>query len=87
VKSVYIPFKVAAISSNKNTFGLNQGIAVAKDGTAYKIHFADWTGITRHRTLNIRRNTFGRLEWSMHGIEAPELTVRAPRRVVREVWG
>jgi hypothetical protein len=79
-------FRVAAVSSNRNSFGLTGLVLVARDGTAYQVGASDLhvhrkgsvvaVPITGRRCLN-----FARL-----GFEIPERLPQAPPAVVAEVW-
>lgn len=80
-------FKVVAVSSNCNSFGLRQHVLVAKDGEAYTgcitEQFAKKQGDVLEVPLNPK--TF-QLEFAPLGIELPNKLPRAPRGVVDQVW-
>jgi hypothetical protein len=81
-------FKVAAVSSNANSFGLHNVVLVAKDGEAWSVKASQYNLPEKGMTYipNKTRNGWGWAEgW---GFEIPErLHPDAPPAVVSEVWG
>ncbi len=79
-------FKVAAISSNRNGFGLRGVVILAKDGTAWEFGSSDYHLPTRFSTIRLPEDEDGS-SFALLGWEIPEKLPKAPRKVVREVWG
>jgi len=82
-----LDFIIAAISSNTNSFGLNQFVFVAQTGEA-------WTGLAnkiycRHKQGDVLALPEDRgIGLSQHGFECPDqIPEPAPQNVVAEVWG
>jgi len=79
-------FKVAAVSSNTNAFGLHQFIFLAEDGTC-------WTAC---KNKQYARHKFGDIvplgedpgqTLSSMGYEIPQQKEQAPQGVIEEVFG
>jgi hypothetical protein len=79
-------FKVAAVSSNSNSFGLTGMVLVARDGTAYQVGASDLH--LRRKGSVIAVPITGRrcLNFAQLGFEIPERLPQAPSAVVAEVW-
>lgn len=86
-------FRVIAVSSNANSFGLHQYIAVARNGEAYKLHtcsqFCPKKGddLTLEFNLNERtgKRTFRQVRGV--GVEMPEkIVLSAPKEVLAEIY-
>jgi hypothetical protein len=83
-------FKVAAVSSNTNSFGLHQVILVAQDGTALKALRTQQFVPKKGDVLDLDGDALlGYLGSLMKlSYECPErIAPDAPPGVVREVWG
>jgi hypothetical protein len=82
------PFKVVAVSSNTNSFGLNQMVLVAKDGNCFKA--CKYNGIEPLKQGDIVIVPVDgealRPNFALAGFEIPELLPNAPQDVVNEVW-
>ena len=79
-------FKVAAISSNTNSFGLNRFIFVAHDGEAWAGHKAKQYAREQQGQLVLLEAPFGRA-LTERGFEIPErLSPDCPSDVVKDVW-
>lgn len=72
-------FKVAAVSSNTNSFGLKQMVVVAEDGTAYK---------TCANYLNVKEkgDTITMVDGMFRGCELTEKITKMHKSIVRELW-
>ena len=79
-------FKVAAISSNANSFGLNRFVFVAQDGEAWAGHKAkQYTPVTQGQVVSLE-NPFNNALIKM-GFEIPErLSPDCPKGAVKEIW-
>ena len=80
-------FKVAAISSNTNSFGLNRFVFVARDGEA-------WAGHKAKRYASLEQGQVVALEAPFDqaliglGFEIPQrLSPDCPAEAVTELWG
>ena len=80
-------FKIAAISSNQNSFGLNQFVFIARDGEV-------WTAC-RNRQYTLRQRGDIVLLQEPYGDALAELSFELPQRraetcpkaILQEVWG
>lgn len=79
-------FKVAAVSSNYNSFGLRGIVLIAEDGEAWEAAAGDIHGYKRGKTLRLGADRHGEYDWAHHGFEIPRRLSDAPRNVVNEVW-
>lgn len=75
-------FKVAAVSSNMNSFGLTGMILVARDGEAWQVGANSINVKRQGSVLKVKGRNFAAL-----GFEIPERLPPAPRKAVAEVWG
>ena len=91
---VGVEFKVVAVTSNTNSFGLKQCILVARNGLAYKacanslnmpeqgsvitIPYAGGSGDIGDAPIT--------LSFAQKGFEIPERQEDAPREAVAEIW-
>ncbi len=77
-------FKVASVSSNRNSFGLFGMILVAQDGEAWEVAANDVYVLKKGDHVLVSDDR----DWSAHGYEIPrQLKPDAPPAVVRQVWG
>lgn len=79
-------FKVAAVSSNMNSFGLKGMILVARDGEAYQVGANSMNLKRQGSVLRVPGRATAR-NFAALGFEIPERLPPAPRKVVAEVWG
>lgn len=78
-------FKVAAVSSNRNSFGLRSMVVVAPDGEAYRV-CSNGVNVKREGdVLRVERQDGG-WNFSALGYEVPEKLPNAPSEVVKERW-
>ena len=81
-------FKVVAISSNRGSFGHNQMVLVARDGTAFRVQHIQGGGHevwTQGQIITLPYEN-GNYVWGAKGIECPEEMPKAPLEVIRQVW-
>ena len=82
-------FKVAAVSSNRNSFGLRGHVLVARDGEAWQVAVNNLN--EREKGQIVRFAVVGghvKVEpTAVFFFEIPERLKDAPPAVVREVWG
>ena len=79
-------FKVAAVSSNRNSFGLRSMVVVARDGEAYRVLSND-LHIKREGDALLVEQRDGRWNFGALGYEVPErLQPNASADVVKEIW-
>lgn len=85
----YKQFKVASISKNTNSFGLNGVVLVAKDGEAWEVGaymgynpppFKQGDVLTLEKVGN-------HIASSQHSFEIPRKLPLCPPNVVKEIWG
>lgn len=80
-------FKVAAISSNTNSFGLNRFVFVARDGEAWAGHKAKQYAAFKQGQVVVLEAPVNRT-LTERGFEIPErLSPDCPPDVVEEIWG
>ena len=77
-------FKVAAVSSNRNSFGLRSMVVVASDGEAYRVLSND-LHIKREGDVLLVGELDGRWNFAALGYEVPEKLPTAPPDVVKEL--
>lgn len=82
-------FKVAAISDNRNGFGLRSMIVIAENGETWKVlassvHEKPVGYIIDVHCLDVHPN--GEPVWARHHFECPEKLPNAPAKVIAEVW-
>lgn len=87
-KVVMKAFKVAARSSNKNSFGLRGHILIAEDGEAWEIAVSDLgaTKLARTGTIRLPMHTGALMPSLRLCFELPRKLPNAPLNVVRSVW-
>lgn len=79
-------FKVASVSSNRNSFGLRGMILVARDGEAWQVAANNLN--ERKKGTVLRVPAFGgKADFSHLEFEVPERVSDAPPGVVEKVWG
>jgi hypothetical protein len=78
-------FKVAAVSSNRNSFGLRSMVVVAPDGKAYRVLSND-VNIKREGNVIQVEQRDGGWNFAALGYEVPEKLPNAPSDVVKAVW-
>ena len=80
-------FKVAAISSNRNSFGLFGVVLIANDGTAYRVASNDHNLPKKDGVLEVPTHPGFGFDWAKFGFEIPEALPKTPPEVVKQVWG
>ncbi len=78
-------FKVAAVSSNRNSFGLRSMVVVARDGEAYRVLSNDLHVKRQGHAISVELRD-RKVDWAALGYEVPEKLPDAPPEVVKEVW-
>ena len=80
-------FKVASVSTNKNSFGLTGVILVAEDGQGFEVGSNDLNLPRQGEILSVPL-VENCCMWGNLGFEIPrELEIKAPPEVVKELWG
>ena len=85
-------FKAVAVSSNANSFGLNQHVLLAKDGQAFKalktgqFKMKQGENVHLHLCCPDKPAALHNIQWGPAGFECPENCPPAPPAVVKEVW-
>ena len=80
-------FKVVALSSNTNSFGLTQFVAIARDGKAFKSHrYQGLQPLAKGQVIGVPLSVSGTPQPHLLGFEATEILPVAPRDVVEDVW-
>lgn len=83
-----VPFKVASVSANTNSFGLTGMILIAKNGEAWQVGANSLNVKKKGDVIRVPVDERRGLEWWTLGFEIPErLKENAPEGVIREVWG
>jgi hypothetical protein len=80
------PFKVAAVSSNTNSFGLTGLILIAQDGEAWQVGASQHHVKTRGEIVQVPVLGENDRNFACLGFEIPERLSQAPPVVVAEVW-
>ena len=78
-------FKVAAVSTNRNSFGLRSMVVVAADGEAYRILSNDLY-IKPEGNLLLVEERQGCWDFASAGYEVPERLLDAPPDVLKELY-
>lgn len=79
-------FKVVAVSSNLNSFGLRGHIFIAKDGEAWQAAASSLSELKKGKVVRVTLDRNDRPEFGYLGFEIPERLPNAPKKVVNEVW-
>lgn len=79
-------FKVAAVSSNRNSFGLTGMILMARDGEAWQVGANDLNRRAKGTLIQVQVIGKRGRNFAALGFEIPERLSKAPRKVVAEVW-
>lgn len=80
-------FKVAAVSSNTNAFGLYSVIMIARDGQAYQVYTNMYNKPEQGQILKAGMNKSDKLAHVISmNYEVPTELDRAPAKVAKEVW-
>ena len=80
-------FKMAAISSNTNSFGLNRFVFVARDGEAWAGHKGKQYASLKQGQIVLLKTPVNRT-LAERGFEIPErLSPDCPSGAVEEIWG
>jgi hypothetical protein len=83
-------FKVIAISSNTNSFGLKQMVLVAKSGIGYKVHTSYFNLPELNSIVNVPVDTIDGYvtgyTFAALGYEIPERMEDAPKEVIAEIF-
>lgn len=80
-------FKVVAVSSNRNSFGLKGVVLVARDGQAFEVGSNNLHLPQRGDVLVVPTKPGIGLDWGSLGFEIPRaLDPPAPPDVVQQVW-
>lgn len=83
VKKITKQFRVAAISSNTNSFGLHNVVLIARDGEAWQVKASGFNVPKQGQQFEFEQ-TVGEL--IAQGWELPEQISKAPAGVIAEVW-
>ena len=79
-------FRVLAISKNTNSFGLHQVVLVARDGEAWKVcHYQGIRSWAEGMDIKVQLEN-GNLQWALLGVEIPEKTTDAPKKVLEAIF-
>lgn len=88
-----IPFKIVAVSSNTNSFGLNQIVLVSRTGEGWAVCKSLYIPEERQRwshgnVINVPTDeTLTDRDWHLLGVEIPRrLSPDAPPKALREIW-
>jgi hypothetical protein len=87
-----VDFKVIAVSSNANSFGLKQCVLVARNGLAYTVCANSLNIPKKGDTVTIPYQMGANgledatLNFAAKSFEIPERIVDAPQGVIDEVW-
>jgi len=80
-------FKVVAHSSNTNSFGLRQFVAIAQDGTAFSACANSLNLPEKNSLIKLELSKTKTLNFSSNGMwELPEQLPDAPLYLVQEIW-
>lgn len=79
-------FKVASVSSNRNSFGLQGVILVAEDGEAFEVGASYLHGVKKSDVVLVPTSDEHGHNFAQLGFEIPRQLPQAPPEVVAEVW-
>lgn len=79
-------FKVFAVSTNLNNFGLRGHILIARDVEAWAVGITDQFALKKGAEINVRYGADGVLEWARLGAEIPQRLSDAPKEVLDEAF-
>lgn len=82
-------FRVAAISSTTNSFGLTGHVLIARDGAAFEVGRSrgPWNpGWDKGTDVNIPVDEKGQPEWAKVSCEIPRALPVAPANIVKEIF-
>jgi len=86
-------FKVAAVSSNRGSFGHNEFVIMAADGEAWKVQHIQSNGewkkggiISIPFTGSLSGLPKRQYVWGFVSVECPGELSKAPQKVIDEVW-
>jgi hypothetical protein len=77
-------FRVAAISTNTNSFGLRGHILMNRDGVTYQVGRSDYNGEDRWKVGQI---IMAEGQFRFPGTEIPHRMETPPVGVIEKVWG
>lgn len=72
-------FRVAAVSSNTNSFGLRGYVLLARDGEAWEVAHSDYPRWSKGADLAFPVGSFP-------GCEIPRRLPKAPAKIVKEIF-
>lgn len=80
-------FKVAAVSSNTNSFGLRQMILVSEDGMTFTSCF-NYLNVKKAGDIvqGIVNTNENKVHAMFKGGELTEMVATAPRSIIKELW-
>jgi hypothetical protein len=79
-------FKVLAVSSNTNSFGLYGIVMVARDGTAYEVGANYLNKKNVGDEIVVSLSDTGRGGFAELGFEIPRQLPKAPGKIVKAIW-
>lgn len=79
-------FKVSALSSNLNSFGLRNHILIAEDGEAWQAAASELNVRKQGEIIKLHLDLNDVPDFAYAGFEIPSRLPNAPRNVVNEVW-
>lgn len=80
-------FAVVTVSTNRNSFGLQGFIIMAKDGTAYEAAANNLNVPKQGQHLDLATDVKGEVDFARYGWEIPRRLPDAPPKVVKSVFG
>lgn len=86
LKSKTKDFKVVAVSSNQNSFGLYGVVLMSKDGEAWEAAHGTLELPKRGDVLTVSMDPGGP-NWAALGFEIPRQMPKPPQDVIKQVWG
>jgi len=79
-------FKVVAVSTNTNSFGLRGMVLMAKDGEAWQVGANDINIKKKGDIVTLEMDSVDVIFANL-GFEIPVKLLNAPESVINEVWG
>lgn len=79
-------FKVAAVSSNRNSFGLRGMVLIDAHGEAWEVAANDLNLKAKGETISVPADADKEPEFYRLGFEIPNKLPKAPPQVVAKVW-
>jgi hypothetical protein len=79
-------FRLAALSDNRNAFGLRGAVMIARTGEAWEVGVHDLDCPVKGQSYSMADYPDGRRQWFVYGWELARRLPDAPSAVMDSVW-